>query len=285
MDSRQDEITTLHDLCVDKKKLLRMVEENSEGLPVSVIMPMLYQEIKGDNLYNIVKGLNKCRYLDEVIIALSALNEREFVHVKRFFKKLEIPQYSAAIMGLHAGIALREGRQEDAASYFASQAAQLRKTGDFSSMTTALRQAADIYSNIGMQASAAEFYYRAAVSLKAQNKNARLSTGQVSTVETTLEPKRQEAVNGQSMDSQRAVQTVKRSHLVPSMLLCRVLLPAPVVDQPPPRKDQNPPGGGQAISWIVRGQQDCTTLTGQLCQEIGQHPGRVQVQTGIRLVQ
>ena len=91
MDSRQDEITTLHDLCVDKKKLLRMVEENSEGLPVSVIMPMLYQEIKGDNLYNIVKGLNKCRYLDEVIIALSALNEREFVHVKRFFKKLEIP--------------------------------------------------------------------------------------------------------------------------------------------------------------------------------------------------
>ena len=97
----------------------------------------------------------------------------ELKNTEKLNKKLEIPQYSAAIMGLHAGIALREGRQEDAASYFASQAAQLRKTGDFSSMTTALRQAADIYSNIGMQASAAEFYYRAAVSLKAQNKNAR----------------------------------------------------------------------------------------------------------------
>jgi phospholipid/cholesterol/gamma-HCH transport system substrate-binding protein len=97
----------------------------------------------------------------------------ELKNAEKLNKKLKLPQYSAAIFGLRAGIALRESRQEDAASYFASQATQLRKTGDFSSMTTALRQAADIYNNIGMQASAAEFYYRSSVSLKAQNKKAR----------------------------------------------------------------------------------------------------------------
>lgn len=92
MDIRQDEITTFHDLKIDKEKLLKSVSDVSQVRPVSVILPMLYKEVKNDALENIVKGLNKCTYLNEVIVPLAAKDEKEFNHVKRFFKKLEIPK-------------------------------------------------------------------------------------------------------------------------------------------------------------------------------------------------
>ncbi len=91
MDARQDEVTTLHDLCVDKKNLIDKVSEATENRPVAVIMPMLYREIKRGALQDIKKGLNKCKYLNEVIIPLAAKNKKEFNEVKRFFKELEVP--------------------------------------------------------------------------------------------------------------------------------------------------------------------------------------------------
>ncbi|MEF8879812.1 MAG: glucosyl-3-phosphoglycerate synthase [Candidatus Thermoplasmatota archaeon] len=91
MDIRQDEITTLHDLNVKNKKLLKSVREASEERPLSVIMPMLYKEINNDAIGNILQGLNKCDYLKEVIVPLAADSKKEFEHVKRFFDKLDIP--------------------------------------------------------------------------------------------------------------------------------------------------------------------------------------------------
>jgi glucosyl-3-phosphoglycerate synthase len=91
MDIRQDEITTLHELCVNKKKLLKSVSDVRNERPASIIMPMLYREIKSDALANIVNGLNKCNYLKEVVIPLAADNQKEFIQVKRFFNKLEVP--------------------------------------------------------------------------------------------------------------------------------------------------------------------------------------------------
>ncbi|UCF49424.1 MAG: hypothetical protein JSU91_06670 [Thermoplasmatales archaeon] len=91
MDIKQDEISTLHELCVDKDKLLKSVSDAANERPVSVIMPMLYREIKSNALKNIIKGLNKCTYLNEIIIPLAAKNEREFRQVKRFFTNLKIP--------------------------------------------------------------------------------------------------------------------------------------------------------------------------------------------------
>jgi len=91
MDIKQDEITTLHELCVDQKKLIKKVSEVANERPVSVIMPMLYKEIKNDALENIRKGLNKCAYLNEIVIPLAAKNEKEFREVKRFFSKLNVP--------------------------------------------------------------------------------------------------------------------------------------------------------------------------------------------------
>jgi len=92
MDMKQEEITTLHDLNLDKEKLLKNISDVAVERPVSVVLPMLYSEIKSDSLGNIVKQLNKCTYLKEVIIPLAAKKEEEFIHVKRFFKKLEIPK-------------------------------------------------------------------------------------------------------------------------------------------------------------------------------------------------
>ncbi len=92
MDMKQEEITTLHDLHLDKEKLMKNISDVAVERPVSVILPMLYSEIKSDALANIVKQLNKCTYLKEVIVPLSAKTEEEFIHVKQFFKKLEIPR-------------------------------------------------------------------------------------------------------------------------------------------------------------------------------------------------
>ena len=91
MDLKQEEITTLHEFNVDKRKLIKTVSDAVADRPVSVVMPMLYLEIKGDSLGNIKKGLNKCKFLKEIIIPLAAKNEKEFRHVKRFFSNLEIP--------------------------------------------------------------------------------------------------------------------------------------------------------------------------------------------------
>ena len=92
MDIRQDEITTLHELLINKEMLIKSVTDASRERPVSVIMPMLYREIKSEALNNILNGLNKCGYLEEVVIPLAAKNEKEFTHVKRFFSDLKIPK-------------------------------------------------------------------------------------------------------------------------------------------------------------------------------------------------
>jgi len=92
---------------------------------------------------------------------------------ERLNKRLALPQYAAAILGLRASMALNSGDQAAAAEAFGQQAEQLREAGALGSMVTALRQAGDVYSNLGMSASAAEFYYRAGSSLVAQQEGAR----------------------------------------------------------------------------------------------------------------
>lgn len=91
MDITQEEITTLHELCIDKKKLIKTVSDAANERPVSVIMPMLYKEIRNDALENISKSLNQCDYLNEIVIPLAAKTEKEFIEVKRFFSDLKIP--------------------------------------------------------------------------------------------------------------------------------------------------------------------------------------------------
>ena len=91
MDIKQEEITTLHEISINKKKLIKTVSDAATERPVSVIMPMLYKEIRNDALENIAKGLSKCDYLNEIIIPLAAKNDKEFEQVKRFFSDVKIP--------------------------------------------------------------------------------------------------------------------------------------------------------------------------------------------------
>ncbi|MDH7506559.1 MAG: glucosyl-3-phosphoglycerate synthase [Candidatus Thermoplasmatota archaeon] len=90
MDIKQEEISTLHDLHIDDNRLMKIISDASVERPVSLILPMLYNEIKSEALANIIKQLNKCTYLNEVIIALAAKNKKEFEHVKKFFSKLKL---------------------------------------------------------------------------------------------------------------------------------------------------------------------------------------------------
>jgi glucosyl-3-phosphoglycerate synthase len=92
MDIKQEEITTLHELFLDEKKLFKIVSDAAAERPVSIIMPMLYNEINNDALKNISKGLNKCDYLNEIVIPLAANDEKEFRQVKHFFRDLKIPK-------------------------------------------------------------------------------------------------------------------------------------------------------------------------------------------------
>ncbi|HHF56510.1 MAG TPA: glucosyl-3-phosphoglycerate synthase [Thermoplasmatales archaeon] len=93
MDIKQEEVTTLHDICVDKEELIKSIREVAVERPITIIMPMLYREIKNRAINNIVKGLNKCDYVEDILIPLSAENKEEFEKVKRFFSKLETKHY------------------------------------------------------------------------------------------------------------------------------------------------------------------------------------------------
>ncbi len=120
MDMKQEEITTLHELSVEKKKFMKIVREIADERPVSVIMPMLHTELKSEVLGKILNSLNKCTYLYEVIIPLSAPNDKEFDQVKRFFSKLTIPKL---IMWCNAP------KMENLLSELASQGLDLSKSG------------------------------------------------------------------------------------------------------------------------------------------------------------
>jgi len=91
LDIKQEEISTLHEISINKNKLIKTVNDNAAERPVAVIMPMLYKEIKNNALETIAKSLKKCNYLNEIIIPLAAKNEKEFIQVKRFFSDLKIP--------------------------------------------------------------------------------------------------------------------------------------------------------------------------------------------------
>jgi glucosyl-3-phosphoglycerate synthase len=91
MDIKQEEIATLHDLHIDDKRLMKKLEDLTQDRPVSVVIPMLYAEIKQPALENIVRQLDKCTYLSQVVIALAAKDEKEFNDVKRFFSHLSRP--------------------------------------------------------------------------------------------------------------------------------------------------------------------------------------------------
>lgn len=82
-------ITTFHDYGRDYEWLKE--ELGNSNLTTSVIIPMLYSEIKGPALRNILLELNKCPYLDHVYVSLKARTKDEYHNTIKFFRKLKLP--------------------------------------------------------------------------------------------------------------------------------------------------------------------------------------------------
>ena len=93
MDMKQEEVTTLHNIRINEKELIKNIRDISSERRIAIIMPMLYEELGNRSIGNIVKGLNKCDYAEEILIPLSAESKEEFEHVKNFFSRLKPKHY------------------------------------------------------------------------------------------------------------------------------------------------------------------------------------------------
>ncbi len=82
-------ITTLHDY----GQGVEWQKEEMESMDrrCSIVIPMLYSEIKQPALRMILDQLNSCTYLDNVIVSLKANNTDEFKSTVKFFDKMKVP--------------------------------------------------------------------------------------------------------------------------------------------------------------------------------------------------
>ena len=90
MDFRQEYVTTLHDLQVNKKKLIKKMEEFSSIYPVSIVVPIIYSDLKRKTIRKIIDKLNECKYVTDIFIALAADNEKEYREALRVFSQLKL---------------------------------------------------------------------------------------------------------------------------------------------------------------------------------------------------
>ena len=82
-------ITTLHNL--SQRPLEDMENELCEFAkirPLTLVLPSLYSELKGNALVNIVAELSKVNYLTEIVIGLDRANEAQYKEALEFFKPL-----------------------------------------------------------------------------------------------------------------------------------------------------------------------------------------------------
>lgn len=91
MDFRQDVIATLHDLQVNNERLEKEIEEYSRDHFLSVVIPVLYTDLKRESASRLIEKLNRCTYLDEIMVALSAKEVKEYRETVRAFSKMDIP--------------------------------------------------------------------------------------------------------------------------------------------------------------------------------------------------
>ena len=60
----------------------------SKFRPITLILPSLYSELKGDALPNIINEISKVKFLKNIVVGLDRANGEEFQNAKRFFSKL-----------------------------------------------------------------------------------------------------------------------------------------------------------------------------------------------------
>ena len=91
MDFYQERLTTIHNFCIDEKKMEERLRELTLVRPSVVIIPMLYQEVENEPLPHIVEQLNECKCIKQIVVALAADNVDQYKKVLSFFNRLELP--------------------------------------------------------------------------------------------------------------------------------------------------------------------------------------------------
>ncbi len=85
MDFRQEWITTIHDFRIDERSIISSLEELKDERPMTLLIPMLYEEIHGISLNNIIDHINESTYLNRVVIALAADDKKNMLKLRNSF--------------------------------------------------------------------------------------------------------------------------------------------------------------------------------------------------------
>jgi glucosyl-3-phosphoglycerate synthase len=91
MEFDQGKITRIHDFSTDFNAMEAKLENLKNAHPSGVIIPVLGEAFQKPSFGNIIKGLNECRYLKKVFIALSTINESDYERAMQMSHKFEVP--------------------------------------------------------------------------------------------------------------------------------------------------------------------------------------------------
>lgn len=92
MDFYQNGPTTLHELQPERRGHAKsLVARATANRPAALVLPMLYSEMAAPAIQGIRQGLSRARYLNELIVPLTAENEAEVEDVVRFFGDMPYP--------------------------------------------------------------------------------------------------------------------------------------------------------------------------------------------------
>ena len=82
-------ISTLHRLGeANLSSLENTLSKFVETRPVALVLPCLYSELEGKAIHIIVEELKSVHYLDQIVISMDQMDEKQFGHAVRFFSAL-----------------------------------------------------------------------------------------------------------------------------------------------------------------------------------------------------
>jgi len=88
-------VSTLHCLKeIDLPAQEKMLAEQAEKRPISLVLPALYSEVESPALPHILKQLKGVPYIKEIIFSMNRMDASQFAHAKKFFgESLESDQH------------------------------------------------------------------------------------------------------------------------------------------------------------------------------------------------
>ena len=91
MDIDQGKISRIHDFFMDFENMSDRLEDLRRRFPSGVIIPIIESDLQSQVLSKIVEGLNECRYLEKVFIALSAKDPSMYEEALKLSRSLKVP--------------------------------------------------------------------------------------------------------------------------------------------------------------------------------------------------